>query len=108
MRRLAGPFSAGSEVDGTLEGFERNDSRVVRDPLTKQLRLELHASAGCDGASVAASVGSSRGTSPRNSEAQLRAQLNNFNLLSSVIEHTSWSIDKEQEQAALFAAAKPV
>lgn len=97
IRRLAGPFNSGTEVDETLEGFVQDDTHVVRCPLTNKLRL--HVSGG------ASSVASSRGTSPRHPAVHLRTQLNNANLVNAVIGHTTWSAEGEHTTLAKAARA---
>ncbi len=105
MRRLAGPFSAGSEVDTTLRDLAAgDDARAARccPPTRQPLKVQAQVTGGhevecCDGGSgsdgsqACCSGGSGGGASPAgHAESQLRAQLTNFNLLSSVLEHTSW------------------
>jgi hypothetical protein len=76
-----------------------DDSRIVRCPLTDKLKLTSLGPSACD------PHGSSRGTSPRHPAVQLRAQLNNANLVGAVIRHTTWSAGGDHSTLATAARA---
>ncbi|KAI8466903.1 MAG: carbonic anhydrase [Monoraphidium minutum] len=100
IRRLAGPFSATSEVDETLDGFVKQDAKVLRDPLTNKLRLHAIAP-GCGDSEL----DSTDSASPVRSVSELRRQVNNANLVNAVIRHTTWSTDGEHNTLACAARA---
>ena len=134
VHRLAGPFSATSGVDDTLEGFVADGARVSRCPLTHALRVHTDAisSPGSDslsptmkgargsnggGASVpvtayedasddAAAATAVGGLSPRYSGTSgLRAQVNHANLVNAVIAHTTWSANGADGNHTTLATA---